>query len=1123
MSSAELEHAVILASAGSGKTWQLSTRFLRLIALGADPTTILASTFTRAAAGEIRDRVLERLASAALDEDERAHLARALGMPPASLDVDEIVRRVVVAWPRLQIRTLDSLMAAIVAAEGFELAIEPSTALADEAQSAALREEATRRMLERIDAERAVALLKELTAGRSDSNVGRAIGAVVDGLGALWREAPSHAWDAVPASPRSDASAIAEAAARLRAAAPRIGHRKAESFILAVAECAESERWEALLASGFSAKILAGETSYYNKPIPDDALVAAHALAAHAVSMVREGIRRQTLAARDLVACWSESLDELKRERRLMAFDDLPWLLRRAETTGSIERVAYRLDGRIHHMLLDEMQDTSAAQWAALRPFAEEIYSQRAGERSFFCVGDLKQSIYGWRGATPEILAALPEVIGVEATALAQTRRCGPTVVAAVNRVFTNLGDRRSFVDAPGAARRFAGFFVSHETTRGEVGRVELVHAPAAGDDGDESSGPDSPGDGSPGQAALRLRAAADRVAALHRAAPRATIGVLVRTNEVVNRMLFLLGPGGHGLPAAGRGGAPLTDAPPVEAILDLVRLAIHPGHTVAAFNVAHSPLGALVGLVAAEPDPDAATNGSSGAVPGGAARSRVARRVRERVLRDGLTATVGAWVAALAPHASARERRRLVQLAELVARGQWRGGTGATETSMLDEFVQLVETTKIADEAEAPIQVMTVHQSKGLEFDLVVLPELEARHMGRPPVAAWDRASPGGPPTAIIRWVEKERRRALPPECAEVFAHHGDRLALESICLLYVALTRARDGLYMIVDPPRKGRSDKTAAGLLREALAPGAAAEATTLFAEGDERAMLARLAARADDGAPPGPAATAPRKDEAPHRPRRPEPAPAPRRGPIVLLPSRGPMRLASPSPSAATLDARPELDRCGVLRGDVARRRDAIDRGTALHAMLERVEWLESFADDDATLAIVARRAAPTRDAAWAGAQVSSFRQLLRRDLLATLLSRGARSGATFEVRREHRFARATSEGLQLGAIDRLVLTHDGDRVAAAEIVDFKTGGANDEEPGVASMESTAIAGTLARGYGPQIAAYRAAVAEQFGLDLAAVAATLAFLDLDRAVIAWPAARDAERPATTPPGR
>src|SRR5947208_16399358 len=73
-------HVVIRASAGTGKPYQLAVRFIGLLAAGARPDEILATTFTRKAAGEILDRVLSWLAAAAADDAERSELAEAIGV-----------------------------------------------------------------------------------------------------------------------------------------------------------------------------------------------------------------------------------------------------------------------------------------------------------------------------------------------------------------------------------------------------------------------------------------------------------------------------------------------------------------------------------------------------------------------------------------------------------------------------------------------------------------------------------------------------------------------------------------------------------------------------------------------------------------------------------------------------------------------------------------------------------------------------------------------------------------------------------------------------------------------------------------------------------------------------------
>jgi ATP-dependent helicase/nuclease subunit A len=75
---ADFPNLVIRASAGTGKTYQLALRFIGLLASGARPEEILATTFTRKAAGEILERVLFWLAKAAANEDERKKLAKAI-------------------------------------------------------------------------------------------------------------------------------------------------------------------------------------------------------------------------------------------------------------------------------------------------------------------------------------------------------------------------------------------------------------------------------------------------------------------------------------------------------------------------------------------------------------------------------------------------------------------------------------------------------------------------------------------------------------------------------------------------------------------------------------------------------------------------------------------------------------------------------------------------------------------------------------------------------------------------------------------------------------------------------------------------------------------------------------
>ncbi len=143
-----LRHTLILASAGSGKTYQLTNRYLGLLASGAPVGSMLATTFTRAAAGEIRDRVLMRLADAADDAGERTALAADIGAD--HLDRNEILRllrELTTNMHRTQIRTLDSFFGAVVRSFAIELGVPVDAPIVDGAEARAVRYEAIRAML----------------------------------------------------------------------------------------------------------------------------------------------------------------------------------------------------------------------------------------------------------------------------------------------------------------------------------------------------------------------------------------------------------------------------------------------------------------------------------------------------------------------------------------------------------------------------------------------------------------------------------------------------------------------------------------------------------------------------------------------------------------------------------------------------------------------------------------------------------------------------------------------------------------------------------------------------------------------------------------------------------------
>jgi ATP-dependent exoDNAse (exonuclease V) beta subunit len=1041
-----LTHVSILASAGSGKTFQLTNRYIQILARGAAPSSILASTFTRAAAGEIRDRILERLATSALSRKRRLELGQHTELGSLSKEtVLDLLAILAHNLHRLQIRTLDSFFGTIVRCFALELGLPADARIADQDEDVRLRREAIRMMLDEGEEAAIIELLASLTEGSSERAVTETIDATVAGLYELYREADPGAWSAVPPSRMLSDEELDEAIEALREAVPSGPKRTINAH---VADCERVERcrsnssddWKEFFAKGLAAKVADGSLAYYKKPIDDHTVAAYRDLLRHAHAVFRMRIITQTAATYELLELFDRCYRRAKHRNKVVTFADLTAALAAAELRGQLDEICFRIDARLQHVLLDEMQDTNIQQWNALRPIIDEIVSYPAEERSFFCVGDVKQSIYGWRDACPEVLSRIGDLLArpggvtvIERQTLATSYRSAQAVIDTVNRVFANLETNAALTRYTDAARGWVAEFERHSTARVDLpGYVELRTVERA-DDGAKRQ-------------TMRLQRAADLVSDLylrHRDAKR--IGVLCRTNAAVSRVLYELGPTRRRIPATGRGGGPLTDAPAVNAILDLLRMVEHPDHTVAAFNVEASPLGPVIGLEEKETPPQTIGN-----------RRAIAGRIRRRIADDGLARTIQGWVRAIAGDTDERQYRRCMQLIHLAQLFD------ARAYSRIDEFVHMVESRAVADPAESTVQVMTVHQSKGLEFDIVILPELEAEIAAtRTLKVVYERDGDAGPIARIARHVSKDMWQTF-PDLAPMFEQHIGRLAYESLCLLYVALTRARQGLYMLVDPPSERARTVPArlSALLLCALSDGGEIEPDQVVYSHGESAWLTPLKVVKGD-------------------PMAAQPTELGLNMPIAFAPTDGPLlRLAN-----LVGDDKKTVGEALTLSASTAGL-----WGAAFCALLGEVDFFEDFRARRERLITKVARAVPSRDDGWAAARVDEFLRMLDDHAgLQEALSRGPRR-ASARVEHDVPFARLVDGELQQGMLQRVVVDDPGGVAESVEVFGF-----SHDKP--ATLEA---AEERARGLRSLAKAWRAAASEQFGVAEDAISVSLVFI-------------------------
>nr|MBC8289312.1 UvrD-helicase domain-containing protein [Planctomycetota bacterium] len=600
---------LIRASAGTGKTFRLSNWFLGELFSSADTAQILATTFTRKAAREILDRILVRLAEASLDEAKCEELAgflnRALTCDECQTLLDKLTREL----HRLRVSTLDSFFAQIATNCSLDLGLPPGWTIIDGNSDRELRREAIEVLLREEGASLA-AQLQHFTVGASNRSVTRLIDDAVNKAYQTFLESHEAAWKQFPEYHPLGADQLLVAIADLEELdLPKTAKGEPNKNWLAARDKALEafgrERWDTFVQSGIASKILDGEETYSRKEIEPHIRDVFNRLIAHARGIIIPQMAQQTAALWHLLESFHAVYMRLKQERRWLTHDDVTRHLARAVASMNLDQIAFRLDSKMQHLLLDEFQDTSLPQWSILEPFARQVTQNRPG-RTFFCVGDVKQAIYSWRGGVAEIFDKVESQISrLEKEQLTDSRRSSPAIIDTVNRLFG--GGRLTELSAlspseKGAVEQWCGRFEEHSTHLKELpGYCELRTAPLA-EEPDSKDSAESISRST--QKQTTLAAAADQVAELAQLAPHSTIGVLCRSNATIARLMFELRE--RHVEASEEGGNPLTDSAAVEAILSLLTIADHPGNTVARFHVATSPVGALFGFSDHESHDDA-------------------------------------------------------------------------------------------------------------------------------------------------------------------------------------------------------------------------------------------------------------------------------------------------------------------------------------------------------------------------------------------------------------------------------------------------------------------------------------------------------------------------------------
>jgi ATP-dependent helicase/nuclease subunit A len=879
----------VTANAGSGKTKVLVDRIARLLLEGSKPSAFLCITYTKAAAAEMQRRLFERLGGWCVADDAKlAAELEALGASHTDLGAARALFARALETPGgLKIQTIHAFCERLMGRFPLEAGVPPGFDIADEARAASLLAEA-----------RAAAALAEDAPRDAFTRFAKRL--YSDGLeglldrlalrrGAFHRFAAKHQGELFAARALRDRHGVAQTAedyrraflarrswAELQEAAAKLCEGSAndvktgERLVAAIEAMNRGDEAAAMDACLAFALTGAGDP---RKEFATAATKKAHPwieplvrTLAEATVEARERLNaieraEDAVAALALALKLDEAYAGAKARAGVLDFDDLieraQALLQRSEAAPW---VLYKLDGGLDHILIDEGQDTSPAQWDLITPLQNEFFAghgARAKNRTVFSVGDPKQSIYAFQGADPERFLGESQSLAARAHAaekkfkapeLRTSFRSAPEVLAAVDEtmrgkpLIAGVGVHDEIKHLAAREQESGAVEVWPVTMRPVAAPAEPWDAPL--DVESEVSAP-----------ARLAKAIAERVKAM--IAAREAVwekGALrpVRAGDVL-ALVRKRGAMFHelikafkraGLPVAGADRMVLRDELAVQDCLALMQVALDPADDLSLACVLKGPWCDL-------------TDDDNDLFP--LAYDRGGARLLDRLVgaTDEKYAPARAFVQELVARRDADPFAFLSWALETPHGGGLSGWArvfarlGPESRDPLEELLQRalkparhvaatlqrflydieLDAQQVKRELEAEtgaIRVMTVHGAKGLEAPIVILPD-STGDVGDAPDHGLLFDEEDGP------FVSFSAKGDDAP-CAAARAAHKQRMLGEHWRLLYVAMTRARDRLIVCGPQWRSGEAPEVSwRAAAAEALERLGAAKIETPFGEG------------------------------------------------------------------------------------------------------------------------------------------------------------------------------------------------------------------------------------------------------------------------------------------------
>ena len=435
----ELTSVWISANAGSGKTRALVHRVVRLLLLGVPPERICCITFTKAAAGEMRERIVKTLRELLIADDATCvETLHELGVSEDNIDRARQLFASVLDSPfgGVQLTTIHGFCQQLLKKFPIEAGIPPLFSILEDAGRENLQRAARHRLFDMNDENALTQSIRLLAERSGEARVEALLDSVEQRHGEWTRVLNHQSPEQVAAliyaehgvSPAMAADSLhaefvrtllsAEEVKSLRSALPDFfAHKNKTEQNLGVILARWLEEFpnpwaastEALLDHFVTQKYTANSKSISkNAPLPEMLSRIRERCVAYRLQVAALTCAEESAALARMAFSYRTLLQQLKFDRQSLDYDDLIQKATELLCGPMIGWVMRKLDHRIDHLLIDEAQDTSPDQWRIARALVEELIAPAENvevPRSLLVVGDEKQSIFSFQGAAPEYFA----------------------------------------------------------------------------------------------------------------------------------------------------------------------------------------------------------------------------------------------------------------------------------------------------------------------------------------------------------------------------------------------------------------------------------------------------------------------------------------------------------------------------------------------------------------------------------------------------------------------------------------------------------------------------------------------------------------------------------------------